>query len=986
MQSVAFTRVTSVKPRIVGKKILRFDPGTGEITGETIGDYTSATFETVAFDSFDGLADLIDAARVDPGLQLFLSGVARIPSGKLVAGEGAFDAKGVGGRVAENFSRPAGQPGLLVFDCDPPQPDGAPWDYDALCAVWDALLSGVRFGHVWTPSSSSFLYHEDMEVRGLRGSHTYLVIEDGSDAKRALRVLKDRAILAGYGTGVISDAGTISVKTPFDPALAGASQPIYCGGAWVREGVELTQDLELVVEEGDALDTKMLLTDLDEEEKRQVREITEALVRPLMAEAARIRLARDRDRFVEAARHELGTAATEAEIEARVQDYVQAGLQREGSHELPRARLIVTPDGRSISVGELMDLPDDDPELLSWDGEIVADPLTGWPKAGKLYLTDRDGDRPRMLYSCAGGGRSFTFGTASERSVETWAEMGELHQSLQVASSVYQRLTEERAVEVEAAAVRAEAAASLFDEVLQELLDNFVSVYGNAKQHYDMRNRMNAHLDVLFARYARFSMPRTPNGRPVNPVSEWLCHADCKVHSGVALVDPTRATGFSWNDRSQTLGTVNEYRAREVGLPSLHAARDVEMYLRLTRWLFGPEAWWALSWAATKVREPWQRMTALVSVAPEKGTGRGTWAGILRGCLGEWNCTTIPMEKLLGAEDPTFNGWRVKLLVEVEEGEVQSNDRVTRRGQRRLKEIFDPASKLVGIRRMRQDAVDVPCFMSGFIATNSRGALPLEPGDRRFSVIETLSPPLAAPGGDPELLAWIEETGQTNARREQMLDAVTAYLKADVVIDRRFKPHVALDSEAKRDMVADSRPLTDVAIDAVLHKLGNPPVFDRESLVWAAVALAMRDDEDGRMIAPHGYRSQDVAVRAVSTWLKANARIPQQVPPDKYRNRRVRPVLPEGAQVTVRGVDWRTVYGRVGDDRVSAMSLDDIKLAFGKLVATAEPLQGLARMLADSPGSISLGSDIDDTFAKAQEPGVVAFPAKGQALRPDPEK
>lgn len=124
-----------------------------------------------------------------------------------------------------------------------------------------------------TTSSSSNIYVPDKWLRGFTGTHTFLIIKDGRDTKRALQVLHQRAILNGYGQHRVSAVGGFLERSFIDTMLDKPSQPIYLRPN-LGEGV--FQDKKFVEYEGEAvLDSRKYILNLTPEEEETYQGLVE---------------------------------------------------------------------------------------------------------------------------------------------------------------------------------------------------------------------------------------------------------------------------------------------------------------------------------------------------------------------------------------------------------------------------------------------------------------------------------------------------------------------------------------------------------------------------------------------------------------------------------------------------------------------------------------------------------------------------------------
>ncbi|MFI3221715.1 MAG: DUF5906 domain-containing protein [Methylococcaceae bacterium] len=141
---------------------------------------------------------------------------------------------------------------------------------------------------VMSTSASSYISIDGVEVNGLRGIHTFIPVDRTMANKALLEALHVRSINAGYGFAKVTKAGTVKINSLIDKALCTSNQPIFEGGA-ILKNPAITQDRVIKQFDGGllaadsimALSKKELalfkkksaeITDAVSDEARQVRE------------------------------------------------------------------------------------------------------------------------------------------------------------------------------------------------------------------------------------------------------------------------------------------------------------------------------------------------------------------------------------------------------------------------------------------------------------------------------------------------------------------------------------------------------------------------------------------------------------------------------------------------------------------------------------------------------------------------------------------
>lgn len=385
--------------------------------------------------------------------------------------------------------------------------------------------------------------------------------------------------------------------------------------------------------------------------------------------------------------------------------------------------------------------------------------------------------------------------------------------------------------------------------ILDELTDRYVW-YTPKGQMFDLQGPKDYPLMTVqgvTGKWAAYRLPAlTPTGRDttVNVVQKWIGLEDKKETSSLPHLDPRVAPGWTGE-------FINTWRPLvTTATPNPTGAA---MFETLVRHAFPEDADFALDWMASKVQRPWLRQTALVSYTPTFGTGRGSIMAILSAILG--NAVNVSASKVIGKHANQFNGYLNALLIcvhEVAEGaDDERGAHISRATYERLKELCDPDRRHYMMERKGIDAEEMETFASTFIATNAPDGLPLERGDRRFSVTRGNNVPLI--DAHPEVVQWLAGGG---AEDEAMLVSIGMWLAERDVSG--FHPSVAHKSAAKDDMINAATSPMDQLFEELTE--GYPVV--------TAQALAEAAYKTSRIARHHGEGK--VEVMAIG-WLKKRA-------------------------------------------------------------------------------------------------------------------
>jgi hypothetical protein len=192
------------------------------------------------------------------------------------------------------------------------------------------------------------------------------------------------------------------------------------------------------------------------------------------------------------------------------------------------------------------------------------------------------------------------------------------------------------------------------------------------------------------------------------------------------------------------------------------------------------ERTWMWHWLAHKARRPWIPMVAVIMVAEEFGSGRGTLFDILELVFGKDYVAPCSFGELTGkAAGARFNARLADALFVVvneavdEDGHQQSQRRTTYDA---LKNAIEPSP--TARRRFEQKHQHVSAqraAMSGIIATQHTDVVKLPWDDRRFSVI-TCGAKMTVADTD-EIRAWMAVPENIGALHRELLAAPAAAIE-----------------------------------------------------------------------------------------------------------------------------------------------------------------------------------------------------------------
>lgn len=411
---ISFTRFTASDPATLSKKV--WLDGQHSIQKGGGGSLVDGVAETLVLPGPMAFAEVL--AKLEPN-QALAYGVNGHDAVRVVSrGRMAELPKGTEAitRTRENFMLPAGQPGILFLDYDPPG-GSAPTDQDDVLAALYEIAPYLRNAPiVCYPSAGSCIVDTEIgkELRGVVGLHLYLFVADASDIPRALKVMCERSWLRDHGRYEISNAGTLLERALFDHHVAQPERLDFAAGAVCTPPlVQNRPSPEIINPEAAPVDTRAAFLDLTPEEKKQIAGLKAKAKAATKPEADKVRAAYIAKRIETEVKEN-----PEANREVLAQRW-RAALE---NHRLLADFVVEIQDIGSISVGELLDDPS------TYHGKRCADPLEPDYRADDRvgYINLRVPGRP-YIYSHAHGGIRYSL----HRVLQTVQLLdGELHETV----------------------------------------------------------------------------------------------------------------------------------------------------------------------------------------------------------------------------------------------------------------------------------------------------------------------------------------------------------------------------------------------------------------------------------------------------------------------------------------------------------------------------------------------------------------------------
>lgn len=300
-----------------------------------------------------------------------------------------------------------------------------------------------------------------------------------------------------------------------------------------------------------------------------------------------------------------------------------------------------------------------------------------------------------------------------------------------------------------------------FERVLTGLLATYAYVPTRTPLPIASVDAVSVHEGMTLANFRNMFAPQSmivvgPNGRErsINPVNLWLNHQTRLTVQGLQLRPDQGERVFVESGKAY----INVYTPERFDDDGGDALPGIEFLQHLFP---DPiERKWFTQRLAHKYRYPAVPGPAVVLVAREFGTGRGTLGNLVKRLFGGRYVKTIGFDIFAGRNyQSQYNDWAADSLVvlvnESSTSEGGSPYRAKHDTYEHLKDVVDPSPVVRHFIVKGLPAFDAPGFTSYIIATNNPDALPLPEGDRRFWVGTNGSP--RGQNTWDKLYAWMED-------------------------------------------------------------------------------------------------------------------------------------------------------------------------------------------------------------------------------------
>jgi Family of unknown function (DUF5906) len=301
-----------------------------------------------------------------------------------------------------------------------------------------------------------------------------------------------------------------------------------------------------------------------------------------------------------------------------------------------------------------------------------------------------------------------------------------------------------------------------------------------------------------------------------SPIDTWMMHRErLQIDAVRTRFDQPRPTFVE-----DGYHVLNRYR------PVIHPAAggDLTAFNEFFARLFPDvtERTWCWHWLAHKARRPWVPMIAVIMVAEEFGSGRGTLFEILGLLFGKDYVVPAGFTELTGTSSAArFNDRMANaLFVVVNEAVAEDGHQQTQRrlAYDALKNAVEPSpTALRRFEAKREHAYTQTSAMTVGIATQHRDVVKLPHDDRRFGVL--VCGPKMTPVEKQEIRTWMASPENIGALRRALLMTPVPPLEL-------FDPYGVPPPFAGRlEMIGMGKSRIEDAYEAALDVLDGYPLF-----------------------------------------------------------------------------------------------------------------------------------------------------------------
>jgi hypothetical protein len=288
------------------------------------------------------------------------------------------------------------QPGLVLLDFDikamPENVRAALLGLGGFCAALETVRPGLAAaGHIRRKSTSAGIYHSQTGATySSGGEHVYVLVHEGTDAKRFLYTLHDRCWRAGLGWYIVGKAGQLLERSIVDRAVCAAERLVFEANPDLEPPLA-QEKREATIHDGAPLDTRAACADLSGAEAAELQRRKAAAAHALRKEA-------------EAAKKDFIGEQTEKAIARCINRNKARCTVEQWCNGVLRPGVIVEfddPDLGAVPVADILSDPG------RFDGETLADPIEGVGYGRNCAIVQVRSDGV-YIYSFAHGSCTYT--------------------------------------------------------------------------------------------------------------------------------------------------------------------------------------------------------------------------------------------------------------------------------------------------------------------------------------------------------------------------------------------------------------------------------------------------------------------------------------------------------------------------------------------------------------------------------------------------
>ena len=565
--------------------------------------------------------------------------------------------------------------GLMCIDTDSINKFTGISDLDDLIAAFNHIESALAPAFKFCSSSaSSFVEYNGINT-GLKGFHTFMPIDKASAIPRVLECLHARSVLAGYAYPLITKDGKILIRSLVDMALKTPNQPIFEGGA-IMKNPAITQDRTFKLYEGGLLQSSDIKP-LSNSEQGKFAATAKLLTASVADQAAIIKEQYILDKSKEIIQNT-------PDIKDKHGHYI---VEKAINGVLYGQFLIVLDSGKEVAVQTILDYPDD------YHGVGCADPIDNSVFGKSIIYTDKE---QAVIHSFAKGGGTFKL----KGSLQEWEIDLNLH------------------VEV-------------FNKDHTQILiggKHKIMRTVPASVHYD--NRISYEffsIDQLRLMYANQLITvgkkkaKEGVGDPIlkDAVTAWSTNRHSICYTGGVVFAPAKILPPEYYNTWQGFSVEPIESAADTSLLKYHIEKVICANDK-------GHIEYLYNWIAFTMQYPDKPAGAAPVLCGDKGVGKGIFGNFLCKIWGEHGIHMSQTRHLVG----NFNGHLADICFVFADEAFFSGDKKSEGVLKAL--ITEPT---IVIERKGLQSVQQPNFLKILMATNNEHAVPASKDERRYCVL-----------------------------------------------------------------------------------------------------------------------------------------------------------------------------------------------------------------------------------------------------------